>query len=142
MRRSAAAALPSRVAWGTAIATLLCLGGSLRFYGSESAFQERNRDQFLVAAQAPVYTSLSALIPPNAEVGYLTDAQPGTAADSQLFLSAQYLLAPRLLINSPERPWVLGNFGRPADFAAIGLAHGLRLQQDFGDGLVLFRRDR
>jgi hypothetical protein len=36
---------------------------------------------------------------------------------------------------------VLGNFTRPADFAAAGRSQGLRQQQDFGNGVVLFRRD-
>jgi hypothetical protein len=131
-----------RLTAGIAIATLLCIGGSLAFYSRESEFQERNRDQFLISAQERTYAPLAAMLPADAEVGYLSDAEPGSAAASSLFLSAQYLLAPRLLVNSPDRPWVIGNFGRPGDFAAMGRARGLRLERDFGDGLILYRKER
>ena len=73
-------------------------------------------------------------------MGYLTDAPEGSVADSALLTGAQYVLAPRLLARGTDGEWVLGNFTRPADFAAFGRSHGLVLQQDFGNGAVLFRR--
>jgi hypothetical protein len=50
-------------------------------------------------------------------------------------------LAPRLLEKTTNHQQVLGNFTRPADFAAIGRQYGLSLQHDFGNGVVLYRRD-
>jgi hypothetical protein len=40
--------------------------------------------------------------------------------------------------NKPD--WVLGNYSRPADYGAIASKHSLAMVQDFGQGLVLFRR--
>lgn len=58
-----------------------------------------------------------------------------------MFLAAQYTLAPRLLDKKINYQQVLGNFTRPADFAAIGRQYGLTLQRDFGPGVVLYRGD-
>jgi hypothetical protein len=127
---------------GVLLAVLLSVAGALESYRAESDYQEAHRDRYLVSAQSPTFAPLLAMVPVDAEVGYLTDAQPGSDADASLFLSAQYLMAPRILARDTAHDWVLGNFGKPADFAAIGAARGLRLERDFGDGLVLFRKGR
>lgn len=124
-----------------AIAVLLCLWGSFASYGTEADYQKLYRDPYLISAQFTRFGAALSAIPENAEIGYLTDAQPGSAAGSAMFLSAQYVLVPRLLKRGAAEAWVLGNFTRPADFAAVGRTHGLRLQQDFGEGVVLFRKD-
>lgn len=126
---------------GAAIAALLCLWGSFASYGVESDLQKEYRDPYLVAAQFTRFGGALASIPENAEIGYITDARPGSAADSGMFLSAQYVLAPRLLRRGAREEWVLGNFTHPADFATVGRSQGLRLQQDFGEGVVLFRKE-
>jgi hypothetical protein len=123
------------------ISALLCLIGSVEYYRFESAYQEQNRDPYLISAQFVRFEPLLSSVSQRAELGYLTDAQPGSVTDSAMFLGAQYVLAPRLLAKGAANEWVLGNFSRPADFAAVGRSNGLRLQQDFGNGVVLFRRD-
>jgi hypothetical protein len=126
---------------GVAIAVLLCLWGALASYGVESDYHQQYRDPYLVSAQFTRFGPALSAIPENAEIGYITDTQPGSAAGSAMFLSAQYVLAPRLLKRGAAPALVLGNFTRPADFAAAGRSQGLRQQQDFGNGVVLFRRD-
>jgi hypothetical protein len=123
------------------IASLLCLLGSVEHYRVESAYQEQNRDPYLISAQFVRFEPLISSVSQSAELGYLTDAQPGSVTDSAMFLGAQYVLAPRLLAKGAAHEWVLGNFSRPADFAAVGRGKGLHLQQDFGNGVVLFRRE-
>ena len=86
-------------------------------------------------------TLLLAAVPAGAEMGYLTDAAPGSVADTSMLLSAQYVLAPRLVARGAAHEWVVGNFTRPGDFAAIGRNNGVRLVQDFGNGVVLFRKE-
>jgi hypothetical protein len=129
---------------GVAITTLLCLWGSFASYGVESEYQKLYRDPYLVSAQFTRFAAALSAIPENAEIGYITDAQRGSAAGSAMFLSAQYVLAPRLLKKGAAATLVLGNFTRPADYTAVGRSQGLRLrlQQDFGEGVVLFRKDR
>ena len=58
-----------------------------------------------------------------------------------MLIGAQYVLPPRLVVRGAGREWVLGNFTRPADFAAFGRSRGLELQRHFGTGVVLFRGD-
>ncbi len=124
-----------------AIAILLCLWGSFASYGFESDFQQQHGDPYPVTAQFTRFAAVLSSLPENAKIGYITDAPPGGVADTGMFLSAQYVLAPRLLIKGATQERVLGNFARPADFAAVGRSQGLRLQQDFGEGVVLFRKE-
>jgi hypothetical protein len=125
----------------TAIAVLLCLWGSFEFYGFEADFQRQSRDPYMIAAQFARVGPAAAAIPQDAQAGYLTDVPPGSVTARAMFLSAQYVLAPRLLKQGADGEWVLGNFTRPADFAALGRSQGLRLQQDFGNGVVVFRKE-
>jgi hypothetical protein len=136
------ASYPGRVIGGVTGAILLCLWGAFAFYDSEEALQLQSDDPYLVSAQKARFAGMLAVVPENAVLGYLTDEAPGSLAESTMFLTAQYTLAPRLLDRGAAPEWVLGNFRRRADFAAIGQAHSLLLQQDFGDGVVLYRRAR
>jgi len=126
---------------GVAVAVVLCVAGSLQHYQFESAYQQQNADPYQLAAQFVRLAPVRSAVPESAVLGYLTDAQPGSIVDSALLGSAEYVLAPRLVGRDTTHDWVLGNFTRPADFAAIGRNAGLRLQQDFGNGVVLFRRE-
>jgi hypothetical protein len=127
---------------GVVAACLLCIWGAAQHYRFESAYQQQNRDRFLIAEQFTRFASLLRAVPEQTELGYLTDVPPGSAEDGALLLSAQYVLAPRLLAKTGSHEWVLGNFTHPGDFVGIGRNNGLRLQQDFGNGVVLYRRER
>ena len=92
------------------------------------------------------------LLPAAGEVGYVTTVENDRifAADKSCqnveFLAqyalTQYTLAPRIVRNSPDLPLVVGNFidGPPA--AGFLEKNGLVPLKDFGDGLVLYRRER
>ena len=133
---------PGRIIAGVAGAVMLCLWGSFAFYEFQSAYQQQSRDTFMVAAQATRFAGLMGAVPENAVLGYMTDAAAGSVVENAMFLSAEYTLAPRLLDHGTVGEWVLGNFTRPADFAALGQAQGLQMQRDFGNGVVLYRRAR
>jgi hypothetical protein len=95
-----------------------------------------------VAAQAARLAGLSAIVPNDAVLGYITDLEPGSPSAWAMFNAAQYTLAPRILLqNNTAQNLVLGNFARPADFSAIGRRHGISIERDFQNGIVLFRRD-
>jgi hypothetical protein len=127
---------------GVLLAALLCSAGAFQSYRFESAFQQSRPDRYRIAARMPAFEPLLATLPPNAEAGFITDVRPGSDSEAFLFLSAQYLMAPRLLVRGASQEWVIGIFTRRTDFAAVGLSRGLQLQHDFGNGLVLFRRGR
>ena len=94
---------------------------------------------------------LNPLLPASKEVGYVT-----TVENSEIFpaeqtfrnveflaqyVLTQYTLAPRIVRNNPDKPLVVGNFidGPPAP--GFLEKHRLVVLKDFGDGLVLYRRE-
>lgn len=137
----AAKQYPWAVTASIAAVSLLCLWGSFASFESESSYQQQYRDPYMISMQFTRFEPLLPAVPERAEIGYLTDAQPGSVTESAMFLGAQYVLAPRLVEKGASHEWVLGNFTRPGDFDAVGRSHGLRLQQDFGNGVVLFRKE-
>ena len=132
---------PPGVKIGVAAAALLSLWGVVEYFGFETAYQKQNRDPYQIAAQSVRLEGARASLPDGATIGYLTDLEPGSVAASAMFNAAQYVLAPRILKKDREEPQVLGNFSRPADLAAIGRQHGLRIERDFQNGVVLFRKE-
>jgi hypothetical protein len=91
------------------------------------------------------------VLPPTAALGYVT-----TIENEKIFLDersllnvefvaqyylTQYTLAPVFVYNSPDHPLVVGNFlDGPADPAWI-MGKGLTPLHDFGDGLILYRKE-
>jgi hypothetical protein len=132
---------PFGVKVGVALAAFASLWGVLEYGHFESLYQRRNRDPYLVAAQFPRFEDFLAATPENAVLGYLTDLEPGAVAADSMFNTAQYVLAPRILRKDAAHDLVLGNFTKPGDFTGMGSEHGLHLERDFGNGVVLFRRN-
>lgn len=128
---------------GTLVAAVFAIWGAFNYYDFETAFQNagQNRDPYMIRAAAERFAGLRQAIPANAVLGYVTDADPGTLA-TVIFDTAQYSLAPRLLEDGVHRDLVLGNFTRPGDFQAFGARFGLRLERDFGNGVILYRTER
>jgi hypothetical protein len=126
---------------GVALAAFASLWGALEYGRFESAYQRQNRDPYLVAAQFPRFEDFRAATPENAVLGYLTDLAPGSVAADAMFNTAQYVLAPRILRKDIAHALVLGNFSKAGDFAGVGREHGLHVERDFGNGVVLFRKD-
>ena len=128
---------------GIAAVVLLALAGALDYYQSLSA-TSASGDRFQIAAQVERFRGLAAALPSNAVAGYISDVPLSDATGQVLFGAARYALAPVLLTDpdSGSRPeWVVGNFVRPADPVRVAAEHGLRVVTDFGNGVVLFRRD-
>jgi hypothetical protein len=92
------------------------------------------------------------LLPASGAVGYVTTVENDRifAAEKAFqnveylaqYVLTQYTLAPRIVRNSPDLPLVVGNFidGPPAP--GFLEKNGLIPLKDFGDGLVLYRRER
>ncbi len=72
------------------------------------------------------------VVPPHARAGYVSDL----ATDPTLLLTAQYALAPRMIVKNPTPEWVIGNFAQPQDFAMYARTHGLILVKEFPDGVI------
>jgi hypothetical protein len=94
---------------------------------------------------------LKEALPASGAVGYVTTVENDRifAAERAFanveflaqYVLTQYTLAPRIVINSPDLPLVVGNFidGPPAP--GFLEKNGLVPLKDFGDGLVLYRRE-
>ena len=92
------------------------------------------------------------LLPASGAVGYVTTVENDRifAAERTFtnveflaqYVLTQYTLAPRIVRNSPDLPLVVGNFidGPPAP--GFLEKNGLIPLKDFGDGLVLYRREQ
>jgi hypothetical protein len=108
-------------------------------------------DQDPVTIHETRIAQLKGSLPASGEVGYIT-----TVENEQIFAYeramknveylaqyalTQYTLAPLIVRNSPELPLVVGNFldGPPAP--GFLEKNGLVPIKDFGDGLILYRRD-
>jgi len=127
---------PWRSLAGVAIAALLSVAGATEFYGEQTERNRVERDPYKVSDQVIRFAPVKEIVPPDAQVGYVSDV----AADPALVLTAQYALAPRLIVRNPASGWVIGNFSKPQDFAAFGRGRGLTLVKEFPSGVVLFRR--
>ena len=133
--------LPTRVKSGVAAAAIVSLAG-LAFYGRlETSYQEQHPDPYKVSAQFSRFADFRAAVPEASILGYMSDVDPDSDAAKALLNTAQYALAPRVLDKDHPHELVLGNFARQGDFTALGMQRGLRLERDFGNGVVLYRKD-
>lgn len=123
------------------LAAALSLFGSIQYWDAESTYQRQSPDPYRVGDQAARFGELRDSVPDGAILGYVTDVPADGILASSMFFGAQYALAPRLLQKGDSYDLVLGNFTKPADFRSVGNQHGLRMERDFGNGVVLFRRE-
>ncbi len=130
------------------IAASLTLGvlgawGALNSYQVSASYAEQFPDAYGGEHAQARFAPLAARVPASAELGYFTDLDAAQLAYESAFLAAQYALAPRVLVfldgRSPPE-WAVGNFSKPADFAAAGEARGYSMIADLGNGVILFRR--
>lgn len=94
---------------------------------------------------------LKGSLPPYGEVGYVTTVENDRifAAEEALrnveylaqYALTQYTLAPLIVRNSAELPLVVGNFIDGPPPPGFLEKHGLVPLKDFGDGLILYRRE-
>src|SRR6476646_8324043 len=90
-------ATPVRITAGVIVACLVCVLGALQNSTAETDYQHQNHDPYMVADQATRFAAFDSSVPRNAILGYLSDAAAGSVADSTMFTSATYTLAPRLV---------------------------------------------
>lgn len=131
-----------RVLTGVVLAVLLCVWGAYQSYEAEVSYEQQYSDAYSVAVQVRRLSPALAVVPANTVLGYVTDVAVGSDVDSIMINTAEFVLAPRLIERAGSHEWVLGNFLRPADFASLGRSKGLRLDRDFGNGVVLFHKER
>jgi hypothetical protein len=85
------------------------------------------------------------LLPRSGVIGYLSDPRENDGSSKRLYdnhsTSAQYQLAPLILSDSAEPQIILGNFFTADGREKAMAAHKLVILHDFGNGVVIFRRE-
>ncbi|HEY3738194.1 MAG TPA: hypothetical protein VGL53_00045 [Bryobacteraceae bacterium] len=132
---------PNLVNGAVIASAALAVLGAIQYWGAETAYQRDSPDVYKVAEQSARLADFRAAVPADAILGYLTDVPTESTVGSTMFFAAQYALAPRLLQKTDALDLVLGNFTKPGDYTAIGKQHALRVVRDFGNGIVLFRKE-
>lgn len=126
-----------------ALVTLLALFGALNYYGFLGEYSSAHTDPYEIGAQQSRFEQALAAVPPGARLGYLSDLPAGDQ-ETAAFNIARYVIAPRLLVETggaATTEWVIGDFTGVGSPASIGAAHNLRLVKEYGNGLVLYRRN-
>lgn len=136
--RPRSSAYPQRVKAAVIAASLFAVWGAIENFQLESA--NTLRDPYMVSAQIDRLAGVISAVPSAAIVGYISDVHDNSTIALAMFNSARYALAPRLLVEGTDRDLVLGNFTKPADWNTVASEHGLQLAQDFGNGVVLFKK--
>jgi hypothetical protein len=125
-----------------AFVALLCAAAALESYSVARQVAATSPDTYGIQPAITRFAALQDKLPRDQQIGYLTDLEDATQKATVL-LSAQYALAPRLLIPAAEnqpREWAVGNFHKPQDFAAAGARYGYDLVEHAGNGVVLYRK--
>lgn len=119
------------------VAALLASADSLQLAS------ELQPDPWGVESAQQRFANVATRLPPQDVVGYISDLPILTSqGGAPAFLAAQYALAPRLLTpveqSAPQQ--AVGNFSKSADYAEIGAKLGYIPVEDFGNGVVLYRK--
>lgn len=83
-------------------------------------------------------------VPPDAVLGYITDLPyPAALFDAQTaqqYHWCRYAMAPVVIVREPARELLIGDFSDPIAVERAKANPHLRVEHDFGKGVVLFRR--
>ena len=133
---------------GAALLLILLYGGVSTARWVHRAARPAGPAQDEITAYESRFRLLRSALPARGVVGYLGYPEPTgiTPQDSNAaallhfrrYLLAQYSLAPVLLIESTDHELIVGNF---VPESLPPAPRGFRLVRDFGDGVLLFRRD-
>jgi hypothetical protein len=136
---------PLRAHVGTALVLVFALASSARWVQKVVHAGDRLRTPDEASEYDRRLAPLRERLPRDAVVGYLSDPPPVTVsmAEGRLhykkYLLTRYALAPVLVIRNQQPTLIVGNFNDPSSVAQAARL-GLERLEDFGEGIVLFRR--
>jgi hypothetical protein len=119
---------------------LLALSNIPKFW-RDSASLTQPADPWGIAARHDRFAAMSAKLGPVKTLGFIT-AAADPATSEALYYDAAYELAPRFVLLNPNPPseFIAGSFSMPVNPQFIAQANGIQVVEDFGGGVVLFRR--
>jgi len=130
------------------VAVLLAVAGisiwsSVSFYQSRRLMNVAVKDSHGIEYFQRVLGGAAVEIPEDAAVGYVSDASMDDPRGIAQFFAAQYVLAPRLLVEegtATAAGWIVGVFGSDLDVNRYAQERGWMVVRKLDAGLVLFRR--
>ena len=134
---------PILIALGAGVTTLLVLFAAMDFWSRTQDYNRRSPDPYKIGFQEPRFRIAAAAIPEDAVLGYISNLDRDSLEGSTAFFGCQYALTPRILVPADSefaREFVLGNFSDSTDPASFAAERGMSVVQDFGLGVVLFRK--
>ena len=84
------------------------------------------------------WSPVKGLLPPDAVVGYISDATEGTLGRE--YNLAQNVLAPLIVVCGADQKYVIGSFHGAVPDANSPAVRNLTLVKDFGNGVLVFKR--
>lgn len=133
----------ARAIAAAAIVSALAAGASIEYYGLFEKLAEKSGDAYRIGSVVERFADVPRATGNAPRIGYFNDRAPDSIARQAALTSAQFAVAPQILILDERRKdieyWV-GDFNAPRDFAGIGKVQGLELVAELGQGVVLYRR--
>lgn len=134
-------------AWSHALVAGACLAiallslGNIPQFWSGSASLAQPSDPSGIAARHDRFAAMSAKLGTVKSLGFIT-TEADAATREALYYDAAYELAPRFVLLNSNQPseFIAGSFSAPVDPRLIAQGNGILVVEDFGGGVVLFRR--
>ncbi|MBI3781729.1 MAG: hypothetical protein HY278_11840, partial [candidate division NC10 bacterium] len=99
----------TRVTIGIILLMLFVLISDVRLLKETVSLDASSMGSDTITRYEKRFDGLKKILPPYGVVGYITDAEAEDATFNDYFL-AQYALSPVIVVNSPDRELVVGNF--------------------------------
>lgn len=128
---------------GMVLLTLFALLSNLEFF-KQTALDRKLIGKDEVALYERRFDEVRKSLPSHGVVGYISSKQvPDIRFDpaARDYYLTQYALSPLLVVYSDEPRWVVGNFHDPVAGAKMAADRNLIVVEDFGNGVMLFRRE-
>lgn len=126
-----------------AITAVFSVIASIEYFGFIEKLTRQTGDAMRIGAQEARFAPAAGRLAGATYVGYFNDREKGSVRDQAAGASAQFAMAPKVLVHDERRTdvefWV-GDFSAQREFARIGEVKGLKMVADFGNGVVLYRR--
>ena len=108
---------------------------------SSAATLTQPADPWGIAARHARFVAMSKKLGKVKTLGFIT-AEADPATREALYYDTAYELAPRFVLLNSSLPteFIAGTFSAPVDPRLIALVNGIKVVEDFGGGVVLFRR--
>jgi hypothetical protein len=133
----------ARAIAAVAIVSALAAGASIEYFGLFEKLTAKSGDAYRIRNVVERFAQIPDRTGRAPRIGYFNDRTPGSVVQQSATTSAQFALAPQILVLDENRKdiefWV-GDFNAPRDFVGIGKVQGLDLVADLGQGVVLYRR--